>query len=747
MGKKKPEGRCWPSGSKPSSDGRADSPGHFTSYGAAGDGRKNSGIPPKPSQTPRKASNPFPEGHYLRCYWQFNKKAWRWKPLPKDGGWQTIGVSAAEAQAHWEAGQPVGVVAGSLGLTMIDFDKGGPEAVSAFRQEFGAPIVEHASGGKGRSHLWYPGVFEGKAVTRSYPGGGSGEVFGVKGYVNLWDPETLFAGLATARKLNGGALPPAHPVIEAAKGWPQIPRGGKRKANGHAHSGGEGAQGGESGPCMGPAEAALKLGLRKSGQQWEGACPACGGDDRFRIHTDGGFYCRKCCADWKDAAAVKRLREALEAALGAKYDPGPRRRREGAKAAGERPVFPRDADGFRGAMELLDERVRYNLRHNARERSTKGGIWTKIDDGWEDSVRAELGRRVCYRLKDGELKPYVIGVPSFKSWVSANSFDDGYVDDFALWLEEVPEWDGTKRLAGLVEMFFEVRAEEKGLAEWAGTYLFAGAVNRTLKPGAKQDESPVLMGPKGAAKSTFIRHTLPPGEVGDSWFGDSFNMAAPEQKQVEAIMGKVIVELGEMVGARKADTTHMKSFLTRQVDNSVRLAYARNPVDAPRRNIFAGSADTEECLPNDPNLRRFVPVRVKPKDGKQTAYRPIVSFMRKHRLQLWAEAKAMIEAGYNPRLPDELKPAAEASAEEARIRDVHISDLIDQHHRSLSDKAVEDGGLTMTEIASAIGIERQYEDRKHGVSKNIATELKARGWEQLPRGRRDGKLVRLWVPE
>ena len=527
-----------------------------------------------------------------------------------------------------------------------------------------------------------------------------------------------------------------HRLIEAAPEW-------KPPADADDEAEGEG----EGETYMVPGEAALRLGLRKGSGQWQGPCPACGGKDRFRIMADGGFFCRKCCADGTDAAAVKSLREALEAALGAKYDPGPRRRREGARADKERPVFPRTADGFRGAMELLGERVRYNLRRNARERSTKGGIWTKIDDGWEDSVRAELARRVCYPLKDGELKPYVIGVPSFKSWVSANSFDDGYVDDFALWLEEVPEWDGTKRLAGLVEMFFEVSEEEKELAAWAGTYLFAGAVNRTLKPGAKQDESPVLMGPKGAAKSTFIRHTLPPGEVGDSWFGDSFNMAASEQKQVEAIMGKVIVELGEMVGARKADNTHLKSFLSRLVDNSVRLAYARNPVDAPRRNIFAGSADTEECLPNDSNLRRFVPVRVKPKDGKKTAYRPIVAFMAKHRPQLWAEAKALIAAGYDPRLPDELKPAAEASAEEARIRDVHVSDLIDQHHRRLNDKAVKNGGLTMTEIASAIGLDQQFEERKAGVSKNIAIELKAIGWVQLPRGRRDGKLVRLWVPE
>ena len=250
-------GGFYPSGSKPSSDGRADSPGHSKrkrplrngqskANGAAGDGRKNSGIPPKPSQTPRKATAPWPEGKYVLCYLKFNEKVWRWKPVPRDEGWQK-GVSAAEAQAHWKAGNPVGVVAASLGVTLIDFDAGGADAVANFRKEFGPPIAEHASGGRGRYHLWYAGRFKGKTVALIYPGGGSGEVIGTTGYANLWDAETLFAGLAAAREANGGEMPPAHRVIEAVKEWPKKPVGKTRKANGHAHSGAEGAQGGANG--------------------------------------------------------------------------------------------------------------------------------------------------------------------------------------------------------------------------------------------------------------------------------------------------------------------------------------------------------------------------------------------------------------------------------------------------------------------------------------------------------------------
>ena len=57
------------------------------------------------------------------------------------------------------------------------------------------------------------------------------------------------------------------------------------------------------------ALAASRLGLRRLGNEFCGPCPVCGGSDRFRIGRRGA-YCRKCCPDSGDAAAVKRLLEA-----------------------------------------------------------------------------------------------------------------------------------------------------------------------------------------------------------------------------------------------------------------------------------------------------------------------------------------------------------------------------------------------------------------------------------------------------
>ena len=57
--------------------------------------------------------------------------------------------------------------------------------------------------------------------------------------------------------------------------------------------------------------AAARLGLRRQGRELIGPCPACGGEDRFRITLRGGFFCRQCCPDRNAGGdAMRRIIEA-----------------------------------------------------------------------------------------------------------------------------------------------------------------------------------------------------------------------------------------------------------------------------------------------------------------------------------------------------------------------------------------------------------------------------------------------------
>ena len=55
---------------------------------------------------------------------------------------------------------------------------------------------------------------------------------------------------------------------------------------------------------------AATLGLKRSGSELIGACPCCGGSDRFRVTRTGRAFCRHCCPDGRDPAAFRRLIEA-----------------------------------------------------------------------------------------------------------------------------------------------------------------------------------------------------------------------------------------------------------------------------------------------------------------------------------------------------------------------------------------------------------------------------------------------------
>ena len=414
----------------------------------------------------------------------------------------------------------------------------------------------------------------------------------------------------------------------------------------------------------------------------------------------------------------------------------------------DRPVFPMNADGFRMALDFLGIELRYNVRADTYEWREKGKTWQRVTDRWRQSTRAELERRVLRPYQTVDPGPFIIGEPNFIAWTLANCYDDGDVDPFVEWLESLPEWDGTERMAGaLQQCLTPVEGQDPKLVEWCSTYIFAGAVNRALNPGKRQDESPVIIADGNSGKTTFVQLALPAFGRPD-WYGSKLDMAASDQKKLEAILGKVIVEMAEMDGMRRADHSKLKEFLGCQVDNSVRLSYRRDPDKYPRRNIFVGTSDKLECLPNDPNLRRFGVVRMKAKGKKGPAtYRRIKAYMDANREQLWAEALAWIKAGNKPNLPDSLRPAATEAAEVARSRDTHLSDLLDQHIDLMADEARENHGMTMTDIVGHLQLRDQFERAGRSLQNRLGTELKALGWGRLERCRREGKLVRLWMPD
>ena len=258
-----------------------------------------------------------------------------------------------------------------------------------------------------------------------------------------------------------------------------------------------------------------------------------------------------------------------------------------------------------------------------------------------------------------------------------------------------------ERLAYLMEDTFTVKdtpGTEDGqedenwtLAQWGSVYILLGTIQRSYEPGVKLDEMLVIIGPPGIGKSTLLRHLLPPHL--QTLFSDGLDLAADAKERVEALQGRAIVEIGEMAGARRADLESLKTFLSRTDDGNVRLAYRHNPEPMPRMANLVGTADRPDPLPDDNNVRRFVPVTLE--DGDPAALRTFIDDCRE---QLWAEALALYRKGESARLPESLKGIQAKAAAGARAVNTILED------RVMTFLGGKPQGFTMEEMALACGI-------------------------------------------
>ena len=375
----------------------------------------------------------------------------------------------------------------------------------------------------------------------------------------------------------------------------------------------------------------------------------------------------------------------------------------------DRPFHRKDSESLSSVLTTLHLDVRFNLRNRRSEWLGLGVLdqdnWAAISDRKLASMREQIARQFFVDTRDGP-KPLSWGRDAFHETLKALLYYRER-DPFLDYLEELPEWDGFARLEGTLCNMFKVVWSP--LAEWASQFIFLGAVQRTYEPGCKLDEIPVLIGPQGIGKSALLREAVPP-DIPDL-HGDGLRWDSPIKEQVEAVLGRLIVEVGEMAGRRRADIEHVKSFITRQDDGHVRLAYARSPEPLPRRFILVGTTNDESDLPNDPTgNRRFVPIVLR--EGVN-----VEAWMAEIREQLWAEALHLYREGRRANLPRELFGFQRESVELHRDRD----DLIEDAIADLLD----DGPFSLEQIVQMLG------EAARGVPQDrIVRALRNGGWRR-----------------
>jgi predicted P-loop ATPase len=187
-------------------------------------------------------------------------------------------------------------------------------------------------------------------------------------------------------------------------------------------------------------------------------------------------------------------------------------------------------------------------------------------------------------------------------------------------------WDGVARLPSFFPSYFG--AADGRYEREVGRMFVISMVARIAQPGSKVDHVPVIEGPQGALKSSAC------AVLGGDYFSDELPDIDSKDASVH-LRGKWLIEVAEMHAMSRAETTRLKSFITRQVER-FRPPYGRLEVLEPRQCVFVGTTNADTYLKDPTGGRRFWPIRA----GVIN-----VEHLQRDRDQLFAEAIARHKCG------------------------------------------------------------------------------------------------------
>ena len=190
--------------------------------------------------------------------------------------------------------------------------------------------------------------------------------------------------------------------------------------------------------------------------------------------------------------------------------------------------------------------------------------WTKnnrVKDNWRDVDDAGIQDYIA--LTYG-IRNQAVFNTTFLVFTHMNTFHP--VREY---LNNLPEWDGVER----AETFFinTLGVKDSIYSRTVTNKWLLAAVVRVMHPASKFDYCLVFKGEQGIGKSTVVKN------LGVDWFNDSISNI-DNKDGVEGLLGRWIIELGEMQATKKADNEAIKAFISRTED-IIRLPYNKRCCD------------------------------------------------------------------------------------------------------------------------------------------------------------------------
>lgn len=280
----------------------------------------------------------------------------------------------------------------------------------------------------------------------------------------------------------------------------------------------------------------------------------------------------------------------------------------------------------------------------------KGDVpWRHPSKFWRDADDAQLISCVDSHYGTFSARNYDITV--------AKVTDDRSYHPIREFIENLPEWDGVKRVDTLLIDY--LGADDNEYVRAVTRKTLCAAIKRVLYPGCKFDSMLVLNDPQGVGKSTLI------AKLAGEWFSDSLNLGDTKDKTAaEKLQGYWILEIGELAGLKKAEVETLRSFLSRQND-IYRAAFGKRATPHLRQCVFFGTTNAESgYLRDTTGNRRFWPVKT-PGTGIKHSWDLTPELI----CQIWAEALVYVKQGEKLYLSAELEALSKAEQREAMESD------------------------------------------------------------------------------
>ena len=304
-------------------------------------------------------------------------------------------------------------------------------------------------------------------------------------------------------------------------------------------------------------------------------------------------------------------------------------------------------------MDRHDIGLRLNVR-NGKYEWRNGRSDNDVDHTWGD----------CPREAEAEIRRLLAAEAAWdeRTRIQPTPFEEiklqiGHCTRIDPWLEHLkslPPWDGIPRVATLFSRLWTLADghDVAICAAEAAISLIWGAVLRTFHPGAEHDEVAVLISEnQGFGKSKFGKWLFPP-ELSEACFTDGVKLNAlgtlAERDMMAGIVGRVLIELADLAGIRKADLQTVNGWITQTADE-LSLKW-RHTQTFPRRFVMLGTSDRPDAaLPPDPaGHRRWLPVHLQAPHGGLTIPESgfhVRDVLKADNDQLWAEGVSWLATG------------------------------------------------------------------------------------------------------